>query len=352
MPNLFDALPPDLEPLRASSDLVFHRLFTRPANEALLRDLLEAVLVLPSPIASLEVLERALFVVHVDDKAGAVDVRVRLANGDVVIVEMQLYVDESLGERLLTYGARSFAHGLKRGEPHGAAPTVHLIVFLGRNHLLGPKLVKRFLFREETSGEVLSSRLAVHAVEMVRFAELAPDHEAMRTRLGLWIRFFLARGRATLEAIAAESPIMSDATKALVDLSRERDLQQTMADREYMVLWREAYDARKAREAARETAETLAAALAAADEAKAALAAAEAMNASAKEEAAAVARDEALSERLARARASLRLVLRVKFGSIGDAQDQALANATLDELDALTARVEQAPTLEAVFAGP
>lgn len=348
MPNLFDALPPDLEPLRASSDLVFHRLFTRPANEALLRDLLEAVLVLPSPIASLEVLERALFVVHVDDKAGAVDVRVRLANGDVVIVEMQLYVDESLGERLLTYGARSFAHGLKRGEPHGAAPTVHLIVFLGRNHLLGPKLVKRFLFREETSGEVLSSRLAVHAVEMVRFAELAPEHEAMRTRLGLWIRFFLARGRATLEAIAAESAIMSDATKALVDLSRERDLQQTMADREYMVLWREAYDARKARE----TAETLAAALAAADEAKAALAAAEAMNASAKEAAAAVARDEALSERLARARASLRLLLRVKFGSIGDAQDQALANATLDELDALTARVEQAPTLEAVFAGP
>ena len=145
---------------------------------------------------------------------------------------------------------------------------------------------------------------------------------------------------------------MSDATKALVDLSRERDLQQTMADREYMVLWREAYDARKAREAARETAETLAAAIAAADEAKAALAAAEAMNASAKEAAAAVARDEALSERLARARASLRLVLRVKFGSIGDAQDQALANATLDELDALTARVEQAPTLEAVFAGP
>ena len=63
MPNLFDALPPDLEPLRASSDLVFHRLF------------------------------------------------------------------------------------------------------LGRNHLLGPKLVKRFLFREETSGEVLSSRLAVHAVD-------------------------------------------------------------------------------------------------------------------------------------------------------------------------------------------
>ena len=246
MPNLFDALPPDVEPLRASSDLVFHRLF------------------------------------------------------------------------------------------------------LGRNHLLGPKLVKRFLFREETSGEVLSSRLAVHAVEMVRFAELAPEHEAMRTRLGLWIRFFLARGRATLEAIAAESAIMSDATKALVDLSRERDLQQTMADREYMVLWREAYDARKARDAA----ETLAAALAAADEAKAALAAAEAMNASAKEAAAAVARDEALSERLARARASLRLLFRVKFGSIGDAQEKALANATLHELDALTARVEQAPTLEAVFAGP
>ena len=34
MPNLFDALPPDLEPRRASSDLVSHRLFTRPANEA------------------------------------------------------------------------------------------------------------------------------------------------------------------------------------------------------------------------------------------------------------------------------------------------------------------------------
>ena len=58
----FAHLPPDLEPLDPTLDVVFERLFTHPKNEALLRDFLEAALQRPGPIASLELLgERNAF---------------------------------------------------------------------------------------------------------------------------------------------------------------------------------------------------------------------------------------------------------------------------------------------------
>src|SRR6478752_5014148 len=70
-------------------DIVFWMLFGTEQNHELLSSLLNAVLQPPVPIAALEVLHAQPERSSVDDKSIALDVRVRLQNGEQVDVEMQ-----------------------------------------------------------------------------------------------------------------------------------------------------------------------------------------------------------------------------------------------------------------------
>jgi len=166
MPHPLAALPPDLPLLDPTLDVVFKRLFTDARNEDLLRNVLEATLSPPAPIAILEVLNRELPVHLVTDKVVSVDVRVRLANGEQIIVEMQAYWDSDLGDRFLVYITRTFAHELEPGDTHAEVVPVRLVAFLKHVRFPGRGLRTSFRMRD-ASGEVqLSEKLEVVAIQM------------------------------------------------------------------------------------------------------------------------------------------------------------------------------------------
>ncbi len=96
-------------------DLVFKMLFGAPENRDLLRSLLEAVLNPTSPIREIEVLRSDLPTEGVDDKGIALDLRVRLANGEQVDVEMQTQPRPAQRQRALYYWARLYGGQLTRG---------------------------------------------------------------------------------------------------------------------------------------------------------------------------------------------------------------------------------------------
>jgi hypothetical protein len=191
MPNPLAHLPPDLDLLDPTLDVVFERFFTEPSNEPLLRDLLQCTLRSRGRIDSLEVLGERLPMRHVDDKRFVV-----------------------------------------------AAP-VRVIVFLTFVAFPGLGLLTDFCLRDKSGRHVLTPKLEVIVVQMPRLDALDTSDPERHSDLARWIRFFQARTRAAYAALAAESITMSQAVEALAELSADRDLRRIAEDHAFALRLRE-----------------------------------------------------------------------------------------------------------------
>jgi len=226
--------------LRPTIDVVFKALFTKEGNEDLLRDLLEACLDLEAPIVALEVLDRTLPKELPFDKELTVDVRVRLANGDQVIVEMQCYPEPHVGDRFVYYAVRGAAQLAARGERYEDVPRVRLVALMLWDPFGTPGPRTTFLLRDPTGAIVLSRGIEVTTVHLPRARRLDKAPTRSHTRMEFWARFFLARRRTEYEALAKKDPMMKRATEALVDLSQDRDWDVIVKSREtndFMRVW-------------------------------------------------------------------------------------------------------------------
>ncbi len=112
--------------LNPRNDVVFKLLFTR--NPDMLGAMLEAVLA--EHIASFTVLNPELPGDLSSDKNIVLDVRVLLANGARVDVEMQVRVTPELRARLVYYAARDYTQQLSRGGAFEALTPTVLAVWL------------------------------------------------------------------------------------------------------------------------------------------------------------------------------------------------------------------------------
>lgn len=87
--------------LDPKSDIVFKLLFSHPARRELLIALLEAVLKPDIPIASVELLDPTLPKANVSERGLVLDLRLRLSEGRLIDVEMQIALHGGLRERIL-----------------------------------------------------------------------------------------------------------------------------------------------------------------------------------------------------------------------------------------------------------
>jgi predicted transposase/invertase (TIGR01784 family) len=310
----FARLAPDLEPLDPTLDVVFERLFTEAKNEPLLRDLLASVLGPRGPIEALQVLGQRLARRQVDDKSFIVDLRVRFASGEEVIVEMQRYADEDLPDRVLGYGARAYAHQLEPGDRHGAAAPVRVIVLL--TFVAFPELGLRtaFCLRDQSGRHVLTRKLEVIVVQLPRLGALDTSDPERHTDLARWIRFFQAKTRAAYADLAAESTTMSHAVEALAELSADRDLRRIAEDHAYALRLRERTVERRVQQALEKGVEQ--------------------------------GREEG-RERLQR---TLLRILSKRFGCVDPDQESRIVSASADELERWVDVALDAPSVDAVFA--
>lgn len=239
MPQLFARLG-RRRLLRPTIDIVFKALFTKEGHEDLLRDLLEACLDLEASIVALEVLDRTLPKELPFDKELTVDVRVRLANGDQVIVEMQCYPEPHVGDRFVYYAVRGAAQLAARGDRYEDVPRLRLVALMLWDPFATPEPCTTFLLRDPTGAIVLSRGIEVTTVHLPRARRLDKRPSGSHTRMEVWARFFLARRRTEYEALAKGDPMMKRATEALVDLSQDRDWDVIVKSREtndFMRVW-------------------------------------------------------------------------------------------------------------------
>ena len=215
-------------------DIVFWMLFGAERNRALLISLLNAVLRPPTAIESAEVLHAQPEKVSVDDKSIALDVRVRLASGEQVDVEMQSQRRPALRERALYYWARLYAAQLRRGDEYTDLRRCAVIVIATFEELEQPRFHSIFRAHEWHTGELLSEHMEVHLVELPRLSDVLGTND--EPGLVQWAKFLCANGDQELETLAMQDPVLKQAKDALDSLSADPEARVRAEQREMALI--------------------------------------------------------------------------------------------------------------------
>ena len=194
-------------------------LFGAEQNRLLLLSLLNAVLQPPAPIEWAEVQHAEPERLGVDDKSIALDVRVRLANGEQIDVEMQTQRHPALRERALYYWARLYVGQQQHGSPYTDLRRCAVIWITNFNELPEQRFHSIFSLRESHNAALLTDQLELHLVELPKLRD-ALDRNDEPTLLA-WGKFLTATADEDLETLAMEDPVLKQAKDALDRLSAD-----------------------------------------------------------------------------------------------------------------------------------
>ena len=215
-------------------DIVFWMLFGAEQNRHLLISLLNAVLRPPVPIQSAEVEHAEPERLGVDDKSIALDVRVRLANGEQIDVEMQTQRHPALRERALYYWARLYAGQLQRGSAYTDLRRCVVIWITNFNELPEPRFHSIFSVREARSTASLTDHLELHLLELPKLRDALDGND--EPSLVAWGKFLSATADEDLETLAMENPVLKQAKDALDRLSADPESRVRAEQREMALI--------------------------------------------------------------------------------------------------------------------
>jgi predicted transposase/invertase (TIGR01784 family) len=225
-------MPLPLPLLNPKIDVVFKALLQDLPDA--IADMIECVVDLPGPIASLTVLNRDAPLVHPEDKQAVLDVLVEIAGFGRVNVEMQRAHHADNPARFLYYWAKEYGRTLKRGASYRDLHPVVSILWL--DHLVDPEGPFHSIYRvrEETTHRIYSPNLEIHTLELPKWLNAYGNQRSeVRGRLDRWsclfadpdqARALLKKGDTIMERVMVKlEHISQEETLRILAENRERD---------------------------------------------------------------------------------------------------------------------------------
>ena len=170
-------------------------------NEEIVKGFLIALLHLKeTDIEELEVTDPFVEGEVKEEKEGILDVKLILNGGKKINIEMQNTYQEDWAERSLFYNCRMFTEGLKKGESYYELPPCIHVGILDFNYLKSPGFYHRILLKDDTTGELYSSKFQFHVIELSKIA--TTKGKARKQDLYKWAKLISA---STWEEIREES---------------------------------------------------------------------------------------------------------------------------------------------------
>ena len=222
-------VPAPFERLDPTLDIVFKLLLVR--TQLLLVDMLEAVL--GRPVPSLTVLNPDILGELRSDERVVLDIRVLLADGSRVDVEMQARTTPALRSRLVFYATRDHSSQLSAGNGYEKlTPTVVIAWLVEPIPELPHRLHTVYELRERHTHEPLSDQLAIHIFQLSALPAEGTVEYAINPRAERWARFLAARTDADYQQLASGVPIMAIPKQAPAELSQDPVARRLARERE------------------------------------------------------------------------------------------------------------------------
>ena len=181
--------------LPITNDYIFKRIFAYEGNESILKDLLEAILKIN--IQKIQIKNPEIVPFTKEEKRGLLDIKVKLDNGTIIDIEMQMKNEKNTEERSTMYLGKMISEQLQSGEEYNLLKKSIVIFitnynFLKRNsyHNVG-KMKFDDEIKEEyvdvgyvKEDEIASKYLEIHYIELPKFVKRNPEKY---TKLDQWM---------------------------------------------------------------------------------------------------------------------------------------------------------------------
>ena len=207
------------------NDYLFKRMLGVEENKPLLQDFLECVLDFGHErIEGLELLDKELKKDRPDDKTGILDIQVRLKNGVLIDVEMQLVWDASFVARSLFYWSKMYLRDFRSGFPYSSLNKCISINIIGAGYNLEDELHSMFFLINPKTKTKLTDLMEFHFFNLEKLQGLSIKCENTKeNKLINWLKFINATTRKERNMLATTSPVLAILNEQVgkLDLSPE-----------------------------------------------------------------------------------------------------------------------------------
>ena len=163
------------------------------------------------------------------------DIRVRLSNGRLIDLEMQIANEHNWPERSISYAARSFDN-LNSGENYVNVMPVHSIGFLDFTLFSEePEFYATYQIQNVKTGKLYSSKFSIHVVDLSQI-ELATE-EDRAYGIERWASLFKATTWEDLRMISKDNPVLQQASNELYTINADEILRQLARARAAAEFW-------------------------------------------------------------------------------------------------------------------
>ena len=178
-----------MEFINPKTDFAFKKIFASQGSEPILISFLNALIYEgESVISSLEILNPYLNLAVKGRKETYLDIKAKLKDGSLVLIEMQMVNVEAFGKRIVYNAAKSYSLQLARGKSYWTLKPV--IALTLTNFILFPhtdEIISSFSFREDKLGfPYLHDTIRLVFVELSKFRKELAEIESLVDR---WLYF-------------------------------------------------------------------------------------------------------------------------------------------------------------------
>ena len=194
-----------------TNDYAFKRFLGSEENKPILQDLLQCILGLSSDeITGLELMDKELTKEELSDKSGILDVKLKLANGTVIDIEIQASWNASFVKRTLFYWAKMYTADFKAGESYDNLHKCITINIIADGFHLNDAVHSEYLLQEKRAHTLLTDVLEVHFLDLQAAKRAIEEDSAENKQVPLinWLRFIGTSDKEERAMIAKTSPIL------------------------------------------------------------------------------------------------------------------------------------------------
>ena len=194
-----------------TNDYAFKRFLGSEENKPILQDLLQCILGLSSDeITGLELMDKELTKEELSDKSGILDVKLKLASGTVIDIEIQASWNASFVKRTLFYWAKMYTADFKAGESYDNLHKCITINIIADGFHLNDAVHSEYLLQEKRAHTLLTDVLEVHFLDLQAAKRATEENSAENKQVPLinWLRFIGTSDKEERAMIAKTSPIL------------------------------------------------------------------------------------------------------------------------------------------------
>ena len=195
---------------KPKNDVIFKNLFSKVGNEDLLKEFLEEILGIK--IKKIEIQKEVeLNKNHTKEKVGRLDLRVKINENAIVVIEMQLQDKCKMRKRAMYYASKIMASSLEVGQTYEQIKDMYVISILDYNMLETEEYnTDTVIVDSKYRKYIVIDGIKFYFIELPKFREQV---RKPKTKLEEWLTFIDYEDREMVKMAVAQNKLVEKAQK-------------------------------------------------------------------------------------------------------------------------------------------